>query len=79
MHDRRDAVTEAHEVTFDWAFLEGETQFIEERGVDGYERFDRSRTVDMNFKSWLQDKDQGMYCVVGKPGSGKSKFMCVRL
>jgi hypothetical protein len=79
MHDRRDAVTEAHEGTFDWAFLEGETQFIEERGVDGYERFDRSRTVDMNFKSWLQDKDQGMYCVVGKPGSGKSKFMCVRL
>jgi hypothetical protein len=78
MHDRRDTLTEAHEGTFDWTFLEGETQFVEERVKWREEKFDRFRTVDMNFKSWLQDKDRGMYCVVGKPGSGKSKFMCVR-
>jgi hypothetical protein len=78
MHDRRDGLTEAHEGTFDWTFLEGETQFVEKRNVLGDEQWDRCRTVDMNFKSWLQDKDQGMYCVIGKPGSGKSKFMCVR-
>jgi hypothetical protein len=79
MHDRRDTLTEAHEGTFDWTFLEGETQFVEERVKWGDGKYDRFRTVDMNFKSWLQDEDRGMYCVVGKPGSGKSKFMCVGL
>jgi hypothetical protein len=79
MHDRRDTLTEAHEGTFDWTFLEGETQFVEKRNERGIAKGDRFRTVDMNFGSWLQDKSRSMYCVVGKPGSGKSKFMCVRL
>ena len=81
MYDRRDTLTEAHEGTFDWTFLEGETQFVEKRGENGKPEHDRFRIFDMNFKSWLQDKDEGngIYRVVGKPGSGKSKFMCVRL
>jgi hypothetical protein len=75
MHDRRDALTEAHEGTFDWTFLDGETQFVERRSEFGNEQFDRLRTVNMNFKSWIENKDGDMYCVVGKPGSGKSTFM----
>jgi ABC-type glutathione transport system ATPase component len=75
MHDRRDALTEAHEGTFDWTFLDGETQFVEKRIERGNGQFDRLRTVNMDFKSWLENKDGHMYCVVGKPGSGKSTFM----
>jgi ABC-type multidrug transport system fused ATPase/permease subunit len=75
MHDRRDALTEAHEETFDWTFLDGETQFVEKRIEFGNGQFDRLRTVNMDFKSWLENKDGNMYCVVGKPGSGKSTFM----
>jgi hypothetical protein len=75
MHDRRDALTEAHEGTFDWTFLDGETQFVEKRIELGNRQFDRLRTVSMDFKSWLENKDGHMYCVVGKPGSGKSTFM----
>ena len=75
MHDRRDALTEAHEGTFDWTFLDGETQFVEKRIGFGNGQFDRLRTVNMDFKSWLENKDGNMYCVVGKPGSGKSTFM----
>jgi hypothetical protein len=75
MHDRRDALTEAHEGTFDWTFLEGETQFVEKRDEHGRGHSDRFRTVDMNFKSWLHDSGEGLFCFIGKPGSGKSTFM----
>ena len=75
MHDRRDALTEAHEGTFDWTFLDGKTKFVEKRMENGNGRFDHFRTVNMDFKSWLENKDGDMYCVVGKPGSGKSTFM----
>jgi hypothetical protein len=74
MYDRRDALTEAHEGTFDWTFLEGETVFVKRRSATLY-GLDRFRTVNMNFKSWLQDTDQSLFCVLGKPGSGKSTFM----
>ncbi|GAB7335367.1 hypothetical protein MBLNU13_g07750t1 [Cladosporium sp. NU13] len=69
--DRRDALAEAHERTFDWTFLEGQTDFLKE----SHENYDRYQTVNMNFKSWLQHKRQGLFCVTGKPGSGKSTFM----
>lgn len=77
MTDRRDALAEAHEKTFDWTFLEGKTKFLEERDEHGNERWDRYETVDMNFRSWLQQEDQGLFYVTGKPGSGKSTFMYV--
>ena len=78
MTDRRDALAEAHERTFDWAFLEGKTKFLVERDQEGDEEWDSYDTVNMSFRSWLQQKDQGLYCITGKPGSGKSTFMCVQ-
>jgi len=77
MHDRRDAVAEAHEGTFDWTFLEGETQFVEMRNKWGDASFDKFQSVNMNFKSWLHDTDEELFCIIGKPGSGKSTFMYV--
>lgn len=75
MYDRRDFLKEAHKGTFDWTFLEGETQFVEKRNEHGYARRDRFQTVNMNFKSWLHDTDEKLFCIMGKPGSGKSTFM----
>ena len=75
MYHRRDVLHEAHEGTFNWTFLEGKTQFVEKRNEYGVVGRDQFRTVDMNSKSWLQDMDQSLFCVVGKPGSGKSTFM----
>jgi hypothetical protein len=75
MLDRRDVLTEAHQGTFDWKFLEGDTQFVEKRYEGGDGEYDRFRNVDMNFKSWLHDTDEGLFCILGKPGSGKSTFM----
>jgi hypothetical protein len=77
MTDRRDALVEAHEKTFDWTFLEGKTNFLVERNSNGNPEYDSYDTVDMNFRSWLGDEDQSLFCVTGKPGSGKSTFMCV--
>jgi hypothetical protein len=75
--DRRDALAEAYEKTFDWTFLEGETEFLTERSRDGNEASDSYDKVNMNFRSWLEQENQGLFCVTGKPGSGKSTFMYV--
>lgn len=81
MTDRRDALAEGHEGTFDWTFLEGETDFLkyrlERKGEhDSDERWHGLYgKVDMNFKSWLQNTNQGLFCIMGKPGSGKSTFV----
>lgn len=75
MTDRRDALAEAHEQTFDWTFLEGETKFLEGHYTSFGQEHDHFRTIDMNFKSWLQEEGRGLFCVTGKPGSGKSTFM----
>lgn len=78
MTDRRDTLKEAEEGTFDWKFLKGETKFVRRRRVDkeGVSTGDY-KDVKMNFKTWLEADDQGLFCVMGKPGSGKSTFMCV--
>ena len=78
MSDRRDALAEAHERTFDWTFLEGKTRFLRENHEFDDQESERYHTVDMSFKSWLQQEGQGLFCVMGKPGSGKSTFMCVQ-
>jgi hypothetical protein len=78
MTDRRDSLAEAHEKTFDWTFLEGNTRFPKERSSYGDQQWISYETVDMNFKSWLQQKDHGLFCVTGKPGSGKSTFVYVQ-
>lgn len=51
MYDRRDALTEAHEGTFDWTFSEGKTQFDEKRLEFRDGQYDTFRAVDMDFKS----------------------------
>jgi dephospho-CoA kinase len=76
MTDRRDTLAEAQEGTFDWTFLEGETKFLRRRWMDhkGVVQ-DDFRKVEMSFKAWLEARDEGLFCVMGKPGSGKSTFM----
>jgi hypothetical protein len=76
MTERRDTLAEAHDETFDWAFLEGETSF-KDRNTNGTWHGDCYEIVDVGFRSWLQQEEQGLFCVTGKPGSGKSTFMCV--
>jgi hypothetical protein len=76
MHDRRDTLAEGHEETFDWTFLEGETQILTDRLVCYDQNFrDSFHTINVNFKSWLQEEHGGLFCVMGKAGSGKSTFM----
>lgn len=78
MTDRRDALAEAHEGTFDWALLEGEKRFLSYRGVSSTRTHDdRDNKVEMNFSSWLRRESGGLFCFTGKPGAGKSTFMYV--
>lgn len=73
--DRRDALAEAHGGTFDWTFLEGETEFVTGHEVLGTDFHDIYESFDMSFKTWLQRHEGGLFTVMGKPGSGKSTFM----
>jgi hypothetical protein len=78
MTDRRDTLAEAQEGTFDWTFLGGKTKFLTKRWIDheGVSHGD-FQDVQVSFKAWLETDDEGLFCVMGRPGSGKSKFMCV--
>jgi hypothetical protein len=78
MTDRRDTLAEAQEGTFDWTFLEGETKFLKQRRInrEGFSDTDYEHIV-MNLKTWLETDDDGLFCLMGKPGSGKSTFMYV--
>ncbi len=37
--------------------------------------FEDLRSVDVGFKAWLRESDSGLFCFMGKPGSGKSTLM----
>lgn len=74
MKDRRNELAEAHKGTFEWTFLEGKTEFVKSRSFYGHGSKEYLE-IDMNFKTWLEAKNQGLFCIVGKPGSGKSTFM----
>jgi hypothetical protein len=76
MHDRRDALAEAYNGTFSWILQEGERRAPDYGHRSAY-LLDRHRNVDAVFRAWLGNMDQGLFCVMGKPGSGKSTFMCV--
>lgn len=76
MKDRRDALSEASRGTFEWAFLEGETEFVYDRWIrDDGEVHDYSNPVNIDFKAWLEGDGNGLFCFMGKPGSGKSTLM----
>lgn len=78
MTDRRDALAEAHKGTFDWTFLEGDTEFVSHRFVSGTGwEHDSVNKVKMNFGPWLRADSGGLFSVMGKPGAGKSTFMYV--
>lgn len=77
MEDRRNALAEAHKGTFEWTFLEGKTEFVKSRYFYGHgsKEYRETENIDMNFKTWLEAENRGLFCIVGKPGSGKSTFM----
>jgi len=77
MTDRRDTLREAQEGTLDWTFSKGKTKFLKQPDF-GYEMLsDYYEDVEMNFKTWLEADYESLFCVMGKPGSGKSTFMYV--
>lgn len=67
METRRDLLAEAERGTFDWAFKDAEMA-VRRRNWN-WEK------LDLTFRPWLEGNDEGMFCVLGKPGSGKSTFM----
>jgi dephospho-CoA kinase len=76
MTNRRDTLAVAQEGTFDWTFLEGLTMFLTRRQIHGHgDSHSEFEHVQMSFKAWLEADDEGLFCVMGKPGSGKSTFM----
>jgi hypothetical protein len=80
MDDRRDHLNSAEEGTFEWALAEGEVEFVTSRDHYGGETFYTStKTIDMSFTNWLSQEDGGLFCFMGKPGSGKSTLMYVQL
>lgn len=75
MNDRRDTVAQAHEGTFDWTFMEGETTFVTYCWGSAQSETRETSTIQMSFKAWLQDDTPRLFSFTGKPGSGKSTFM----
>lgn len=75
MNDRRDSLDEALEGTFDWTFLERGADFDTNQYILSEKERVRTINFDTTFKAWLQREDQGLFCIFGKPGSGKSTFL----
>jgi hypothetical protein len=76
MYDRRGALAEAHEGTFAWSLQEEKPRVLEYDDPDVCYTGEHQKS-DAGFKAWLGDMDQGLFCIMGKPGSGKSTFMYV--
>lgn len=87
MTDRRDALAEAHEKTFGWTLSvprdksqsDDSNEDSDDSDEDSYDSDeDGHATSHAKLNSWLQQDANGLFCVMGKPGSGKSTFMCVQ-
>jgi hypothetical protein len=81
MDDRRDRLNSAGSGTFEWALARGQVEFVTSR--DHWFRgegtlYTRTKTIDISFTNWLSQEDGGLFCFLGKPGSGKSTLMCVQ-
>lgn len=76
MDERRDTLTDAESGTFKWALAEEEREFANKRELryDGEMHTD-STFIDVGFTKWLQEDEEGLFCFMGKPGSGKSTLM----
>jgi DNA replication protein DnaC len=75
MDDRRDLLNK----TFEWALAEGQAEFVTDRIDFGEETlYSKTKTIDMSFTNWLRQEDGGLFCFMGKPGSGKSTLMYVQ-
>lgn len=78
MDDRMDRLSSAERGTFEWALAERDEgdkeRDCERHNVDPRSR---SKTIDMRFTNWLvaNEEDNGLFCFMGKPGSGKSTLM----
>jgi hypothetical protein len=80
MDYRGDRLNSAEGGTFEWALAEGEVEFVTSRDHYGGETlYTRTKTIDMSFTNWLSQEDGGLFCFMGKPGSGKSTLMYVQL
>ncbi|KAK7428063.1 hypothetical protein QQZ08_005495 [Neonectria magnoliae] len=63
MDARQESIPEAYKTTFNWIFQD------EQSNVDG------KMLGRPSFPKWLQTKDNSIYWITGKPGSGKSTLM----
>ena len=80
MDDRRDNLNSAERGTFEWALAEkDEGQEQRDRERYNVDPRPRPKIIDKRFTDWLvaDDGDSGLFCFMGKPGSGKSTLMCV--
>lgn len=75
MDDRRDTLTEAENGTFKWALAEEEMEFVTNKDVYNGKVLTQSTTIDIGFTRWLECDEDGLFCFMGKPGSGKSTLM----
>lgn len=77
MNDRKDRLKDAQRGTFDWALAEGEVEVVTDRTGYRGNYHTRTKTIDVSFTRWLEGEPGGLFCFMGKPGSGKSTLMYV--
>jgi hypothetical protein len=76
MDARWERLNGAERGTFEWALAEGKVEFVTSRDhYYGGKLYTSTKTIDMSFTKWLRQRDGGLFCFMGKPGSGKSTLM----
>jgi len=78
MDDRRDRLNSAERGTFEWTLAKrDESDEQRDREQHDDDLWLRSKTIDKTFTDWLvaDEENNGLFCFMGKPGSGKSTLM----
>ncbi|KAL1587052.1 hypothetical protein WHR41_04206 [Cladosporium halotolerans] len=75
MNDRRDRLNSAERGTFDWALAEGDVEVVAHRDIVFGRAYTQTTKIDVSFTQWLEGEAEGLFCFMGKPGSGKSTLM----
>lgn len=78
MNDRRDRLNSAERGTFDWALAEGDVEVVAHRDIFFGRAYTQTTKIDVSFTQWLEGEAEGLFCFMGKPGSGKSTLMYVQ-